>query len=109
MRGRGKPFVKGDPRRKNGRDKGVPNKITRAVKEFFIDITSDPDVQEAFRDQILTAEKGSMAAFLGAAAHVIGKPKETLQLDTTPNMAKLLVMAIQGPGAAEPEKAKGAK
>lgn len=108
MATRGKPFKKGgDPRRQNGREKGVPNKVTRAVKDFFVEITSDPDVQDAFKDVILARDKSTAVAFLGAAAHVIGKPKETVQVDTTPNMAKLIVMALQA--AAAEREGKGVK
>ena len=89
-------FKKGEPRPPNGgRKKGVPNKVPVAVKEFFRAMVEDPDVQDAFRAQVVGGDKGSMAAFLGAAAHVIGKPKETIQVSTTPSMAKLLVMALQ--------------
>lgn len=100
---RGRPFKKGQPRPANaGRKKGTPNRAPVAVREFFRAMTEDPDVQDAFRAQILAGDKGSMAAFLGAAAHVIGKPRETIQLDTTPNMARLLQLAMQPPPSSKP-------
>ena len=73
----------------------MPNKLTIEIKEFFRDLVNDPDVQEAFKDGILERDKGFQAAFLGAASHVLGKPRETVQLDTTPGMAKLITMALQ--------------
>ena len=103
-------FKKGDPKPPtSGRKPGVQNKTTKAVKDFFIELTSDPEVQDAVRAQIMGAEKGSMAAFLGAASHVIGKPKETVQVDVTPNMAELLTLAIQGAQEKKVESKGGSK
>lgn len=73
----------------------MPNKVTRAVKDFFIELTSDPDVQESFKAVIMQKDKSTAQAFLGAAAHVLGRPRETVQIDTTPSMARLLAMALQ--------------
>lgn len=89
-------FKKGhDPRRKNGRDKGVPNKITRAVKDFLREMVEDPDVQEAFKNQIVNGDRGSMQAFLGSIHLVVGKPKESVEVSTSPSMSKLLLMALE--------------
>lgn len=90
------PFKKGMPRPPNaGRKKGSPNKVTREIKTFLIDMASDPVVQDAFKAQVAAGDRGSMQAFLGVVAHVIGTPKATVQLDTTPNMSKLLLLALQ--------------
>lgn len=96
-------FKPGHPKM-GGRAPGTPNKVTKEIKTFFAELVSDPDVQEAFKHQIVDGEKGSMAAFLGAAAHVIGRPKETVQHDVTPTTAKLLAMAVR---ASREEKGKG--
>lgn len=91
---RGRPFQKGHPKIPGaGRPLGSTSKVTRAVKEFFLDLTSDPRVQEAIRQQIIDGDRGSMAAFLGAAAYVIGKPKEMTEVDLGPRLAKLLLLA----------------
>lgn len=88
-------FKKGDPRPPGaGRKPGQLNYVTKAVKDFLRETAEDPAVQQAFKSQILAGDKGSMAAFLGVVAHVLGKPKETVEVSTTPSMAKLLVMAL---------------
>jgi len=34
-----------------GRQRGTPNKATRALKEFLSDLIDRPDVQDAIRDR----------------------------------------------------------
>ena len=94
---RGRPFPKGHKKSpKSGRKPGVRNKVTREIRTFFAEMANDPKVQDAFKAQVVRGDRGSMQAFLGVAAHIIGKPKETLQVETTPNMAKLLLLALKG-------------
>lgn len=106
LKPRGKPFEKGRAKT-GGRAPGTPNKVTVEVKEFFRQLVEDPLVQRSFRAQIIMGEKGAMAAFLGSAAHVIGRPKETVAVETTPNMSKLLIMAITRMQEKEKGKADG--
>jgi hypothetical protein len=61
-----------------GRRRGTPNKATRAVSEFLSDLIDRPEVQDVIRDRIL---KGDTAAFLRALEHVIGKPKQAVELN----------------------------
>ena len=100
-------FKKGDPKPSNsGRKKGTPNRVTRAVNSFIAELADDEEVQEAFRDSLIERDKGAIQGYLGVVAHRIGKPRETVQIDTTPNMAKLLVMALQAGGRAAAKDGK---
>jgi len=76
---KGKPFEKGHAKL-GGRKKGVPNKTTRAVKEFLAEILDRADVQDAIRQRIL---KGDTAAFFKAVEHVLGKPKQSVGVAQT--------------------------
>lgn len=72
-RGRGRPFAKGNP----GRPPGIPNKLTRDVKQFLDDLVTDVDVQEAVRDRL---KKGDTVGFFRALENAIGKPVEKREL-----------------------------
>ena len=61
-----------------GRRHGTPNRATRAVKEFLAEILERADVQDAVRRRIL---KGDTAAFFKAVEHVIGKPRQAVELN----------------------------
>jgi hypothetical protein len=70
-------FKRGDPKPPgSGRKKGTPNKVTRAVKEFFAELVDDPQVQARLRQQIM---EGDTRAFFRAVEHVIGRPKEPVE------------------------------
>ena len=56
-----------------GRPPGVPNKVTRDVKEFLRALVASARVQDAVEARI---EKGDAVAFFRALEHVLGKPKE---------------------------------
>lgn len=85
-----------DPRRNTkGRPPGTPNKVTKAVKDFLREMVEDPDVQDAFKSQILMGDRGSMQAFLGSVHLIIGKPKESVEVSTSPSMAQLILLALQ--------------
>jgi hypothetical protein len=63
-----------------GRRRGTPNRATRAAKEFLADIVNRTDVQDAIRQRIL---KGDTAAFFKAVEHVIGKPRQSVDVAQT--------------------------
>lgn len=96
MPGKGKPFEKGKPKHPGaGRAKGTPNKLTRDVKEFIDSLTADPEVQDAVRDQILAGRAGALQGFLGFVAHKVGKPKESLEVSTSPDLTALIALALE--------------
>lgn len=99
---RGRPFAKGH-KKLGGRPPGQPNKVTRAVKDFLREITEDPEVQESFRKALIARDRGALQAFLGTVHMVVGKPKESVEVSTSPSMSKLLLLALQ----AKNEQAKG--
>jgi len=61
-----------------GRRKGTPNRATRAAKEFLAELLDRPDVQDAILDRIL---KGDTNAFFKAVEHVIGKPRQAVEVN----------------------------
>ena len=73
---RGRPFAKGNP----GKPPGTQNKLTRDVKEFLAALVASQRVQEAVEARI---EKGDAVAFFRALEHVLGKPKENVDLNIT--------------------------
>lgn len=66
-----------------GRPKGVPNKLTRDVKQFLDDLVTDVDVQEAVRDRL---KKGDTVGFFRALENAIGKPTERHELKGDVNL-----------------------
>jgi hypothetical protein len=64
------------------------------VKDFLRECAEDPDVQDAFKAQLLRGGKGAMQAFLGVAAYVIGKPREQVRVES-PSLGKLWALAIK--------------
>ena len=55
-------------------------------------MVEDPEVQEAFRDQMIAGKRGAMQAFLKAAQMVIGRPRQQVEVSTSPNLAQLLAL-----------------
>ena len=70
----------GTGKRGPGRPKGSPNKLTRAAKDFLAELCEDTEVQAAVKGRIL---KGDAVAFFRALEHVLGKPKENVDLNIT--------------------------
>lgn len=77
VEGKGGRFQKGR-RKTGGRQRGTPNRVTRAVRDFLADLVERPDVQEAVRVRIL---KGDTIAFFRALEHVLGKPRQALEVN----------------------------
>lgn len=77
---RGRPFAKGVSGNPRGKRKGVPNKVTRAVKAIATSIVEDPTVQATLLKQ---ARRGRLApAVMVLLFHyAYGKPKDTLAVD----------------------------
>ena len=75
---------------KAGRPKGSPNKTTRAIKEFLAALADDGAIQEAVRDRILA---GDAVAFFRAVDHVLGKPKESVEVTGNVDIAARLEAA----------------
>jgi hypothetical protein len=73
-----------------GRRQGTPNRATRAAKDFLADLVNRTDVQEAIRDRILA---GDTPAFFRALAHVIGKPREAMDMNVRGDIAHWLLKA----------------
>jgi len=73
-----------------GRKKGTPNKATRKVKEFLAALVDNVGVQDAVEGRIL---KGDAVAFFRALEHVVGKPKETMELDVTVRIGERIKQA----------------
>ncbi len=105
VRVRGRPFKKGTPKPANsGRKKGVRNKVTREVKDFLREMVNDPQVQAAFRKQLVRGDRGAMQAFLGSTHLIIGRPKESVEVSTSPSMSKMLLLALQTANEMEAEQ-----
>jgi hypothetical protein len=62
---------------KAGRRKGTPNKATRPIREFLAALADDGAVQEAVRERIVS---GDAVAFFRAVDHVLGKPRESVDV-----------------------------
>jgi hypothetical protein len=63
---------------KFGRRRGIPNRATRAVKEFLSELLERADVQDVIRDRIL---KGDTSAFFKAVEIVHGKARQALDVN----------------------------
>jgi hypothetical protein len=61
-----------------GRQKGSPNRLTRAVREFLTDLVDDAEIQQAVRDRVLA---GDTAGFFKALEMVHGKPRQSVQVN----------------------------
>ena len=75
-----------------GRRKGTPDKTTRAVREFLAMLADDAEAQDAIRGRVI---KGGTIAFFRAVDHVIGKPKENVDLEVTTSN-DLIALLIEG-------------
>jgi hypothetical protein len=97
-------FKKGDPRPPTaGRKKGTPNKVTRDVKEWMQELVSDSGIQTVIRKKIAEGDTGSVKGFLGLLAHVVGRPKETVEVSASPDLTTLLALALEKKNAGPKE------
>ncbi len=78
-----------------GRPQGCLNRATRDLREFLSALVSDTEVQDSIKDQILLGNRGAMQGFFTAAAHVAGKPRERIEIEVSPNLSQLLLMATK--------------
>lgn len=99
----------GVERRSGGRKrrKAVGDRTPRArynlpcdLTDFLDDLVTDPEVQGAVRDYIVSGKDGAVQLFFEAVAHVVGRPRVTVRLDVTPDLARLLSM-VDPSGAEE--------
>jgi hypothetical protein len=85
-------FAPGNGRPANaGRRKGTPNRTTRAVREFLAALAEDVAIQDAVRERILA---GDAVAFFRAVDHVLGRPKESVDVNVP--QSDLLIERIAG-------------
>lgn len=66
------------PNAGKGRPKGVPNKTTRAMREFLADLAADPEIRAAIKEKIKT-DPSMMRELL---ARTEGKVPDILQVET---------------------------
>ena len=83
-------FAEKHTKRGPGRPKGSLNKNTRAIKDFLAALADDGQVQSAVRKRIMA---GDAVAFFRAVDHVLGKPKETV--DVSMPQADQLLQRLQ--------------
>lgn len=69
------------------------------MKAFLKSVIEDPEYQEALRARMIAGKAAHMEQL--ATFYVLGKPQEQVQVQTSPNMGKLLVMALQEASANE--------
>lgn len=78
------------PNAGKGRPKGVPNKVTKAMREFLADLAADPEIRAAIKEKIKT-DPSMMRELL---ARTEGKVPDVLQVETP---APLVVDLVTGP------------
>src|SRR5512143_3431580 len=78
--------------RAGARSRGTADAGPRDVTLFLRDLVTDPEVQEAVRDHIVSGKDGAVQLFLEAVAYLIGRPRVTVRVDVTPELARLLAM-----------------
>lgn len=61
----------------SGRQKGTPNKATRAAKEFLTDLIEDAKVQAVVRERILS---GDTAGFFKAVDKIVPDPPKDVNV-----------------------------
>ena len=89
----------------SGRSKGAANRPARPVKDFLQALVDDPEVQESIRRQIFEGRPGAMQAFLEAAQMVMGRPRQRVQVELSPDLAELLFLAHQESQAEREDRA----
>ena len=77
---------------KSGRAKGTQNRTTRAIKEFLAALAEDVAIQDAVRERILA---GDAVVFFRAVDHVLGRPKESVDVTGNVDIAALLEAGLK--------------
>ena len=72
------------------------------MKTFLRSVIEDPEYQEALRARMIAGKAAHMEQL--AAYYTLGKPQEQVAVQTTPNMAHSLLLALQ---AGPPQKHGG--
>lgn len=100
MSGRGRPFVKGQPKR-HGRKRGTPNKATTAYKDFLQKLIDDPIVRARM---VAQARDGKLDTLLAVGDRVIGRPAVQIEIAGIEALADSYREALKAAQAAADEK-----
>ena len=88
----GRPFPPGH-KKLGGRKKGTPNRVSAEMRAFLKSVIESPEYQDALRARMIAGRAAHMEQL--AAYYTLGKPQEQVQVQTTPSMARLLLMALK--------------
>jgi CHASE3 domain sensor protein len=72
------------------------------MKEFLRSVIEDPEYQEALRARMIAGKAAHMEQL--ATYYTLGKPQEQVQVQTSPSMSKMLLMALQTANEIEQER-----
>jgi len=78
-----------------GRPPGSPNKVTKAVREFFQEIIDGEEWQGKAKERLLDGKAGRLeeiAVYYAAG----GKPREQVDVGADESLAKLMLLALKG-------------
>ena len=84
------PGQSGNPQ---GRAKGIPNKATREFKEFWHSFLESAEYRDSLRLRLIRGKAPHIESYL--AQLVIGKPKDTLEVQGSLEFVQRLLAARQ--------------
>jgi hypothetical protein len=102
----GQPFRKGHAKL-GGRKKGTPNRASTEMRVFLKSVIEDPEYQEALRARMIAGKAPQMEQL--ATYYTVGKPQDQVQVQTSPSMAKLVLLALQAANERKREDNEKAK